>query len=407
MKFIYKAKKGIAETVEGVIEAENQEEALNKLIAKELFPVSITEENSSAPPLPKSTAKNKLVRKKIKSREILNFVQKLTTLMRAKVELLSSIRIIYEQTENMLFKDIIYEIYGDIKEGKTFSDALSRHSRIFPVLFVNIIKSGEASGRLDFALEQINEYMYREESLKNKIAIALAYPILLLSVGIISIFVLINFVVPKLRPIFEGMGNDLPFITKFVLKLSDVCNKNWIWIIGLLILAGIIVYYQKDNVLVNNLKRKIKMNLPIVKRLLRNQELAHFSRALSLLLNSGVPALRSIEVSSLTVEDPVLKRQLNVVYQEVSSGQSLSKTMSGHTNLPDFFIKMVAVGEESGRLGEILNEISRSYTQQLEADIMLVSSLLEPILILALGAVLGLIILSILLPTFQITEFVK
>ncbi|MFH1441622.1 MAG: type II secretion system F family protein [Candidatus Omnitrophota bacterium] len=406
-RYVYKAKKGISETVEGFIEAENQEEALNKLIAKELFPINITEESSTEQPLSRKSPKNKQIRKKINSREILTFVQKLTTLVRAKVELLSSIRILYEQTENILFKDIIYEIYSDIKEGKTFSDSLSRHSRIFPTLFINIIKSGEASGRLDFALEQINEYMYREENLRNKISIALAYPILLLSVGIISIFVLINFVVPKLRPIFEGMGEDLPAITKFVLKLSDLSNKNWLWIIGALILAGIIIYYQKGSVLVNNLKRKIKMNLPIVKRLLRNQELAHFSRSLSLLLNSGVSALKSIEVASLTVEDPVLKRQLNKVYQEVSSGQSLSKTMSGYTNLPDFFIKMIAVGEESGRLGEILDEISRSYTQQLETDIMLISSLLEPVLILGLGAVLGLIILSILLPTFQITQFVK
>lgn len=173
------------------------------------------------------------------------------------------------------------------------------HPKIFPTLFINIIKSGEASGRLDFALDQINEYMYREESLRNKISIALAYPILLLSVGVISIFVLINFVIPKLRPIFEGMGKDLPAITKFVLKLSDISNKNWIWIIGLLIMAGIIIYYQKENVLVNNLKRKIKMNLPIVKRLLRNQELAHFSRSLSLLLNSGVPRLSLLKLQAL------------------------------------------------------------------------------------------------------------
>lgn len=407
MKFIYKAKKGINETVDGIIEAQSQAEALNKLIAKELFPITITEETSTAQPLSRKPPKNKRVRKKINSWQILNFVQKLTTLVKAKVELLSSIRILYEQTENMLFKDVIYEIYSDIKEGKTFSDSLSRHPKIFSALFINIIKSGEASGRLDFALEQIDEYIYRQESLKNKISIALAYPILLLFVGIISIFMLINFVVPKLRPIFEGMGKDLPLITKFVLKVSDISNKNWLWIIGLLILAGVIIYYQKGSVLVNNLKRKIKMNLPIVRRLLRNQELAHFSRSLSLLLNSGVSALKSIEVASLTVEDPVLRKQLNKVYEEVSSGQSLSKTMSDHTNLPDFFIKMVAVGEESGRLGEILNEISRSYTQQLETDIMLISSLLEPVLILALGAVLGLIILSILLPTFQITQFVR
>lgn len=147
--------------------------------------------------------------------------------------------------------------------------------------------------------------------------------------------------------------------------------------------------------------------LPVLKRLTQNQELSHFSRALSLLLKSGVPALRSLEISIPSIEDQKLRMQLENVSKSVAAGQSLAKSMSTLTGLPGFFTKMVAVGEESGRLSEVLDEASSSYTQQVESDIALVTSLIEPILILILGVILGVIVLAILLPTFQISQFVK
>lgn len=408
MRFIYKAKKGLSDTVEGVIEADNREEAFNRLLGQELFPVSIMDaETGRECPRQNHSRKWLVFGKKIGSREILDLTRKLTTFARAKVELLASLRIIYEQTENAFLKEVILEIYNAVKEGKTFSESLERFPKIFPGLYVNIIKAGEASGRLDVALERISEFMHREENLKTKVAVALAYPGLLLSVGSASILVLMNFVIPKLKPIFEGLGNDLPFITKLVLNISGFSHRTWFWIFGIIAVSVSFLYYQKDNAYFISLWRRIKAGFPIIKRLMKNQELAHFSRSLGLLLNSGVSALRSLEVASLAVDDPKLRRELKAVYQKVAAGESLSKSMSDLTGLPGFFIKMVAVGEESGKLGEILDEITRSYNQQIEVDIMLISSLLEPLLILGLGVVLGAIILSILLPTFQITQAIR
>ncbi|MDO8536212.1 MAG: type II secretion system F family protein [Candidatus Omnitrophota bacterium] len=406
-KYSYKAKHGLEETLEGSIDATNQDEALQKLIAKGLFPITIKEYSSKE----KGARKKFRIRigpDKITSGELLTFIRKLATLTRAKVELLSSLKILYEQTENGRFKSIVLDLYNATKEGKPFSESLARYPGVFSFILVNIVKAGEASGRLDASLDQIAEFMQREESLKNKILVALAYPGLLLMVGLVSIFVLINFVIPKLRPIFNSLGSkELPLITKIVLKVSDLSNKSW-WIFVIAIVIFVVLLYQQKGLpYFKNIMGRLKTRLPIVKNLSVNQELAHFSRSLALLLTSGVPALKSLEIVTPSIDNRELKEELKKVCQQVAAGKTISKSMEDSTGLPNFFTKMVAVGEESGRLSEVLTELSRSYTQQIESDIALVSSLIEPVLILALGLVLGTIVLSILLPTFQVTQMVR
>lgn len=405
-KFIYKAKKGLYQVLEGEIEAENQDEAINKLTSQGLFLVAVNEAAAVTDAASDKTKKPNIPRKKVTQKEILSFTQKLTTLVRARVELLSSLRILYEQADNLTFREIILEIYNSTKEGKAFSNSLARFPKLFSSLYVNLIKTGETSGKLDFVLEQISDFLMREDNLRSKIKVALAYPILLLSVGLASIFVLINFVVPRLKPLFAGLGKDLPLITRAILSLSEFSSKTW-WGIGVGI--GTIVlflYYKKGSTVFNLFLIKLKMSIPVIKRLAGNQELAHFSRAFGLLLKSGVPALKSLEISIPTINNPQLREELNKVCLEVASGQGLSKSMASFTSLPKFFIKMIAVGEESGRLSEVLEEIYTSCSQQIEADIALTTSLIEPVLILALGLILGTIVLSILLPTFQITQMV-
>jgi len=411
-QFSYKAKKGIDRTIEGVVEAENQEDAVNKLTLQELFPFSVVELPAAAPAA-KGAAKGAAGRKPsirlgraISSKDMLGFTQKLTTLVRAKLELLASLKILYEQTENPRLKEVILQIYNLTKEGKTFSESLRAFPKIFSPLFINMIAAGEASGHLDNSLEQVSEFMYQEENLKNKVLVALAYPALLLTIGAVSVFVLINFVVPRLKPIFQGLGKELPAITKVILQISVLSHSTWMWIFGAIVLLIVVARLQKGSAFFKNISLFLKAHLPIIKRIRQNQELTHFARSLLLLLNGGVTALRALELASPTVDDPKLKKELAAACAKVAAGERLSKSLEDSTSLPVFFVKMVAVGEESGRLSEILDGISKSYMQQIESDIGLVTSLLEPLLILGLGLVLGTIVLSILLPTFQITQLV-
>lgn len=413
-KYIYKAKKGLEHIIEGSIEADNKEEALNLLIEQGLFPVNIVDAGEYRPSAETTPVeaerprKGKKRRRNISSKEMLNFIQKLATLSRAKVELLSSLKILYDQTENAKFQDVILDIYNTIKEGQTFSDGLLRHPNVFSPLFINIIKAGEASGRLDISLNQISDFMSRDESLKTKVFIALAYPILLIFVGAASIFILINFVIPRLKPIFENLGSDLPVITKVVLSFSSASAKNvWIVIGAIALVLFSIASSSKGKAVFDKFVDKLKRSIPLVKGMIKNQELAHFSRALAMLLKSGVPALRSLEIATPGIGDAKLRDDLKKVCRAIASGQEVSKSMEAYTDLPPFFIKMIAVGEQSGRLVDCLDEISASYTQQTEADIALVTSLIEPVLILIMGIILGAIVLSILLPTFQITQIVR
>jgi len=406
-RFIYKAKKGVDEVIEGYIEAQNKEDVLNKLAAQGVFAISIGEDVGVQQKREKpAMAAGVTFNKKITSNDMLLFSQKLLTLLHAKVELLSAINVIYEQTDNLRLKGILLRIYEETRQGKTFSETLELFPDVFLPLFVNLVKAGEATGRLDYSFEQITQYLSREQALKTKIKVALAYPSLLLAVGFVSVFVLITFVIPKLKPIFESMRNDLPILTKVVLGISDSLHKGWFWGAALVIILSLAVYVRKGSSFCKNAAKKIGMSIPLIKRLINNKELVNFTRALSLLLNSGVVALNSLEIASRILENQKLKEQLRKVCSEVAAGQGLAKSMDAYTDMPKFFTKMIAVGEESGRLGEVLNEISQSYDRQVETDIMLISALIEPLLILALGLILGTIVLSILLPTFQITQMV-
>jgi type IV pilus assembly protein PilC len=260
---------------------------------------------------------------------------------------------------------------------------------------------------LDHSFKQITIYLARDEALKTKIKVALAYPVLLLVMGFCSIFVLITFVVPKLKPIFESERNNLPALTKVVFGLSEFAQEHWVWLFIAAAIIYVLIYMRKGSSFFPILARNLGMKIPLIKKIINNKELVNFSSSLSLLLNSGVSALSSLEISSRILDDQLLKEQMKKVYLEISSGQGLAKSMGEYTGLPRFFIKMLSVGEETGRLGEVLDEISFSCNQQLEADLAVVSALIEPILILFLGLVIGTIVLAVLLPTFQITQAVR
>jgi len=326
--------------------------------------------------------------------------------VRAKVELLQAFKIIYEQTGKRSFQQVVLLIYNFTKEGKPFSASLAEFPKVFKPVYVNIVKAGEVSGRLDVSLEQLKEFLSREEGLKRKIVVALAYPSLLLLVGFSSIFVLLSFVIPRLRPIFMTMPN-LPAITKFILNISMLSSRSWWIVLFVFILAVFAAYKLKGEAFFRSIGKKIKRGIPVLKDLDHNQELMRFSKILSLLLKSGVPALKSLEIATLNIEEKRLRESLELACRDIASGRSLAKSMQEHTALPDFFTKMVAIGEESGRLTDVLEQVSISYDEEIDNNIAIITSLIEPVLILVLGLVLGAIVMAVLLPTLQITQMVR
>lgn len=406
-RFRYRAKKGLKETVEGVLEGSSRDEVLERLTQQGLFPISIELDKVLRPQRESQERKRRLFSWRVSRKEILLFIQKLATFSRAKVDLLKALTILYNQTDNLRFKDVLLSLSERLKEGKSFSESLQAFPQFFPPLFISIIRAGEASGRLDKALEEINSYLQREDELRSKIKASLAYPLLLLGVGLITIFVLISFVIPKLKILLLGLKKELPLVTRLIIKVSDLSKESWYIFLGVAISGGFILYWQRRNPLLLRFNSALKRKIPIIGRIIYNQEISRLSKSLSLLLRSGVSALASLKITSSGIQDISLKREMEKVWEGISQGKTLYESMSLYTSLPSFFVKLVEIGEESGRLDEILEEAGNSYARQIEQDIKVVTSLVEPLLILGLGLILGSIILSILLPIFQLTRALK
>jgi len=406
--FKYKAKKGVNEIIEGSISAQNQAEALNKLMQQQIFPIEVepVEEKGKTKESSLKEISAKIFKKKISSKDILIFTQKLATLSRAKMELLPSLKVLYEQAENPEFKTIILKIHNDIKEGSSFSDGLAQFPEVFPSLFVSIVKAGEATGAMDKALTQLASFIQTQESLKGKVLGALVYPGILSCIGVASVFVILNFVVPRLKAMFTDLGTDIPLMTKIILQLSDFTTKYGLGIV-LVVSVVLLIISLKGGKVIAKVFKWFGRRLPVVKDLLRNQELASFSQAFSLLIGRGVAPLQSLEIASLSIKNEKTKKELKEATAKIRQGQRIHESMSNFKSLPDFFIKMIEVGEQSGRLGEVLDEVADSYNRQIDSDVGLVTSVLEPLLILFIGLILGGIVLAILLPIFEVTQMIR
>ena len=409
-QFTYTAKRGLNETLEGSIEADNQDTAVHRLMEQGLFPIRIEPvrigPSAAGQPQAKRPGQAR-TRRRVASKDVLLFTQQLTTLVRAQVDLLSAVGILHDQAEEGRLRQILGEVVEATKGGQTFSESLGRFPEVFSPLFVNIVKAGEASGKLDAALQQLGESLGRDDALKRKVRSALAYPALLLLVGLGSLLVLMTFVVPKLESLFLDLGGELPIMTRAVLMMSHLCRRGAIWVILLGAGGAGIVIRHRGGAIIGQAAGRLMRRLPVVKRLIVNQELLHVASSLNLLLRSGVPALGSLQLVTPSLGDPRLRAQMSRACERVALGESVSKSVGAEGALPPFFVKMIAVGEESGRLDDVLEEIARSFEQQIEADIATISSLIEPVLILGMGGILGAIVLSILLPIFQITQTVR
>ena len=405
-KFIYKAKRGLKETLEGVIGAENREAAVARLSADGLTPISVELQvgvkGGAQPIKPVSVFSFR----KLGLKELNIFTQQLKTLVRSKVELLSSLGILFRQADNPALKEIIYNLQNTVKDGQTFSEGMSKYPGFFPLLYVNIIKAGEASGRLDESLSQLSDFLEKEQDLKMKVSTALAYPLLMVLVGLGTVFVLFSFVIPRLIGIFEDFQAVLPLPTRILLKISYIMQHGWFLIIGFLILAFFVV--RRQNIASKNyLWDALKIKLPLLGELTRKQAISRFAHTLALLLRSGTPALQSLKIAIPTLENSIYIKQMEPIHKKVLAGASLSESLAEVEFIPAFIIQMITVGEKGGRLEDVLNEIYSAYTLETDAILKIITSLIEPLVILCLGLVLGLIILAMLLPIFQINMLIK
>jgi len=424
-KYTYKAKKGPTEIVEGEIEADSKDRAVKRLDEMGLVPVRVLEKGSSGELPSKPTRLKKIQggsdarrapsrpvrrgddkpanRLTIKTRDIDSFTRQLSSLVKASVPILRALSLIAQQTESKPLKSLVTDLERQIRDGKILSEAMRSYPRVFNNLYLNIVRSGEKGGVLNEALLRLTEHRQREEDTRHKVQAACAYPILLIVVGVGTIFVMLTYFLPKLMVVFDSMKQNLPMPTRILMAISGFTSSNWAWLlIGIVVIAVMFTRIKQGS------KKKLlfdsfKLKVPFVRKFIGDVEVIKFSRTLGLLLKNGIPIYESLELATNTLDNEAMKGPLKRASKQIIvQGSTLSASLKQTGVFPAFAINMITVGEEGGTLEEALSEVAGSYQRELDQAIKIMSSLLEPVLILTVGSVVGFIVFAMLLPIFDI-----
>lgn len=398
--YIYKAKSGPGEIVEGTITADSHNAVIARLSEQGYFPISIEEEG-------KGKAGTVVKKGRIPQKEVGIFTRRLADLLEGGLTLYQALDTLAKQTENKAFSKVIQDIRDRVKEGNPLSDTLQNYPKVFTPLYVNMVRSGEAGGMLDSVLVRLAEFSDKEQDLRSRVRGALTYPFFLASFGVVTVGVLVVFVVPKLAGIFSDFGQTLPLPTRILMAISHFMSKWW-WLVAIFfVLAVIVLRQQKRSSEGRLIIDRLKLRFPILGRLILMGELARFSRTLSTLFESGVPVIKSLAIVTDTVTNEVMKRALNIVQEKISKGTGLGASLEGSRHFPLFMVNMIKIGEKGGAVEKSLLKIADSYDREIDRITRMFTTLLEPILILTLGLVVGFIVVSMLLPIFNINLAVR
>ena len=397
-KFIYTAKTQPHQTIQGEIEAESQQDAISKLAKMGYFPTQVKPQDLT------SERYGIWGFRKVSRRDqdIMVFTRQLSTLIESGVNILNSLNIISNQTPNRYLKAILNDVADKIKDGKSFSESLSIHPDFFSDLYTSMIHSGEAGGNLDVTLKRLADFMEKEEEFKNSIRTALAYPIFIFAVSTLTVVVLLTFVIPRLVTMFEDMGQVLPLPTQILISISSSMRHYW-WLILLVIFAFVFLWQRlRQNPQGVLWVDRFRLKLPVLGELVLKKEISRLSRTLSLLLSSGIAIISSLDISISVLENQILKLGMQKIKDRISGGLSFSQSLIESRLFPVFVTNIITVGEESGTLERALMRIADDYEREVDRVLKTFSRLLEPTIILVMGLIVGFIVLSMLLPIFQI-----
>ena len=394
--FIYKAKDGPGKTVHGELSAESRSAAVANLDVMGYIPVWVREKDTA------SRKTHDFRRRRISQRDVTVFTRQLASLTKSGVPLLKALYTIGDQTENSGLRRVVEDLEGTVRDGNMLSGALSKYPALFPELYINMIRAGESAGKLDTILFRLSEAREKEEDLRRKVQAAIAYPLLVVTVGMITVFALLAFFLPRVVDLFENY-QDLPLATKMLIGLSGFFSRYAYWIILIFLLFAVIfrrlVSLETGKLFID----RIKLHMPLINRFIRESDLARFARTLSLLIDAGIPIDKALTLSANTLRNAVLKEEVEKVRQNtVQQGMPFSMGLKKTRYFPPLFSNMAAVGEEAGRLDESLDEVASFYEKEIDQQSRLATSLLEPILILVVGGIVAFIVMAMLLPIFKI-----
>ena len=396
--FSYKAIDSTGNTVEGTLQAKDQATLISKLKEQKLSPLSVSVVSS------KSSKKKLFGSKNITRTDISNFTTRLAALLKAKMPLAKALHSIERQSDKESLNKLIGDISSKVLEGTPISDAFAAYPKYFNTLYVNLIKVGEVGGVLDESLLRISAMRKKDQAMISKLKSATTYPIVMCLVMFASIGVLVGFVVPKFISAFGDMGIVLPLPTRILIFLSDFLEKWW-WamLIGLILIIIVFVKYKKTSKGQFALD-KFKLRIPQVGQLIHEVALSRFTLSLGSLVGSGVSLVQALEATADITGNTYISASLKTLITEVKEGEPLSATFKKRPFFfPNLAVEMTQTGEETGNLDEMLENLGDYYQEESDKKIELVSTLMEPVIIVVMGVVVGFIVMAMMLPIFDIS----
>jgi len=401
--FVYSAVDASGKTVKGKIEAENEQLVLAKLHEQQYHVMSVTENKSKAAI---ASAKS-TTGKKVKLGAMVIFSRQFATMIDAGVAIVRCLDILEGQTKDPALRPVIAQCKKDVKGGLSLTDAFSKHPNVFSRLYVNMVKAAETGGILDKILDRLATFLENEQEIRGKIKSAMIYPILVLSFAVIMVVGLMMFVLPKFKTIFIEMNVEMPPTTQFLFNMSSFMQQYW-WLLGGICAGGYFFYKSWSKTEAGSFQIDMtKLKLPVVGELVQKMAISRFSRTFATLIASGVPMMRSLEIVSETAGNKVIAKVIDGARTSVREGQKITTPLEQSKMFPGMVTHMIDIGEETGRLSEMLAKVADFYDAEVETAVKTLTSLIEPMLIVMMGGLVGFIAVSIMGPIFKLVSSIE
>ncbi len=397
-KFAWEGKNRGGAKVSGELEAPSEAFVLAQLRREQIAPVSIRKRSGFNLDIKIPG----LGEKKVTQKELAVFTRQFATMIDAGLPLVQCLDILGAQQENASFKKVLVKVKEDVESGSTFADSLGKHPKVFDPLFINLVAAGEVGGILDTILSRLADHIEKAMKLAKKIKGAMVYPSTILAVAVIVTVVLLVYVIPIFAKMFTDFGGTLPAPTAFVLKISDITRKYFLVVIVLAFAGGAAFkwYISKENGRRN--WDRLLLRLPVVGSLLQRIAVARFSRTLGTMVSSGVPILESMDIVSKTAGNKIIEEAIVKARGSISEGKTIAEPLAESNVFPAMVTQMVAVGEATGALDVMLNKIADFYDEEVDSAVEALTSLLEPMLMIFLGVVIGGLVIAMYLPVFKL-----
>ena len=421
--FEYKALTSSGKTKKGIVDANTARDARSKLRNDHMHVTEMWEVADKKSRKDKSVSKKtrsltakkgkpggllsmeiELFQPKISTRDLATFTRQFSTLLRSGIQLTDALNALVEQCVDPHLERVLRNVKEEITSGNNLAEAMAKHPRFFSDLYVNMVRAGEASGHLDVVLTRIADYLQKQASLKGKVLAAITYPAIMVIVGLAVVIFLMSYVVPRITQILKDRGQPLPFITELLMTASDFTKAYWIYVLLAMVIGG---FFLKSLIGTDAGRLKfdsLLLRLPIFGTLFSKQAISRFALTFSTLLKSGLPALDSLKIVALVVNNAKLTQVINNIHARIIEGADIATPIRKSKVFPPMVGYMVSVGEQSGQLEEILDRIAESYEEELDLTIQRLTSMIEPIIIILLAVVVGFIIAAVLLPLLDFSS---